>query len=289
MAASQFRGVQRTKSRDGAIGQHDFLFENVIDGLAVEDRARAAGIIRHHAADRGAAGGGNIRRKTQPVGTQRGIQFVEHDARLHADPALFDIEFEDLVVIFRSVDLQARADGLAGLRGAAAAQRDGAAKLAGDAHDADQVFARFGDHDAEGLDLIDAGVGGIEGAGDGVEADFAFDLRFQFALQSGGIDKARVGVGHRGGGGEGDEAHKRDNPAYRYGSCRLGAVPEYCLVAVGFKVRRISATLHAWAKQPRGSCGASPSKISGIWPVPRASTNARSGSSSSRARPRDLH
>ncbi len=205
----EFGGVERAKMGDGAIGQHDFLFENVIDGLAVEDRTRAAGIVSHHASDCRAAGGGNIRGKAEAVGAQRGIQFVEHDAGLDADPALVDIEFEDLVVIFRSIDLESRADGLAGLRGPAAAQRDGAAKVPRDADDADQVLARFGDDDTEGLDLINAGVGGIEGAGDGVETDFAFNLRFQFALQSGGIDKPRVGVGHRGRGGEGDEAHGR--------------------------------------------------------------------------------
>ena len=45
-----------------------------------------------------------------------------------------------------------------------------------------------------GLDLIDAGVGGIERAGDRVEADFAFDLAFEFSLKSGGVDRGSDGT-----------------------------------------------------------------------------------------------
>ena len=40
---------------------------------------------------------------------------------------------------------------------------------------AENVLAVSRDDDAQRLDLIDAGVGGIERARDGIEADFAFD------------------------------------------------------------------------------------------------------------------
>ena len=42
---------------DAAIGEHDRLLQNMIDCLAVQDRSRAARIIRHHATDGGAACG----------------------------------------------------------------------------------------------------------------------------------------------------------------------------------------------------------------------------------------
>ena len=48
------------------------------------------------------------------------------------------------------------------------------------AHD---VLARPRHDDAERLDLIDAGVGGVERARDRVEADLAGDLLFELALQ----------------------------------------------------------------------------------------------------------
>ena len=110
--------------RDGTIGKDDFLLQHVVDGLAVEDGARAARIVRHHAADGGAAGGRNVGCEAKTVRTQCGVEFIEHDAWLDAHPAFFHIEFENPVVIFRGVDLQARADRLTGLRGAAAAQCD---------------------------------------------------------------------------------------------------------------------------------------------------------------------
>jgi DNA helicase HerA-like ATPase len=42
---------------------------------------------------------------------------------------------------------------------------------------------RGDDDDAGGLDLVDARVGGVEGAGDFVETNFAVDLRLEIALE----------------------------------------------------------------------------------------------------------
>ena len=160
----------------------------MIDGLAVEHAARAGGIVGHHAADGGAAGGGNIGREAQPQGRELRVQFIQHDARLDARPALLRVHFQDAVVVLRDIDLQAFADGLSGLRSAAAAHGDGAAEAAADFDDADDVLARLGNHHADGLDLIDAGVGGVERAGDGVEADFAGDAALEFGFQGGRVD-----------------------------------------------------------------------------------------------------
>ena len=81
---------------DAAIGEEHRLFENVVDGLAVEDAARAARIVGHHAADGGAAGGGDIGREAQAERGQLGVQIVQHDARLDAHPALGGVDFEDM-------------------------------------------------------------------------------------------------------------------------------------------------------------------------------------------------
>ncbi len=155
----------------------DRLLQHVIDGLAVQHAARAAGIVGHHAADGGAAGGGNIRREAQAQRRELRVQLIEHDARLDARPALLRVHFEHAVVIFRGIDLNAFADRLPGLRRAAAAHGDGTAEAPADLDDADDILARLRNHDAQRPDLIDAGVGRIERARDRVEADFAFDLR----------------------------------------------------------------------------------------------------------------
>ena len=61
------------------------------------------------------------------------VEIVEHDAGLDHAGALLDIEREDAVEMFGEVDDDAAIDGLAALRGAAAARRDGKAVLARDA------------------------------------------------------------------------------------------------------------------------------------------------------------
>ena len=48
--------------------------------------------------------------------------------------------------------------------------------------------ARLHDDDAERLDLVDAGVGGIERARDLVEADFALEARFERAPEAVDVD-----------------------------------------------------------------------------------------------------
>jgi hypothetical protein len=82
------------------------------------------------------------------------------------------------------------ADSLAGLGGAAAAHRDRAAVLTARVHDLHEVLARLRNHDANGLNLIDAGVGRVQRAGKIVEADVAADAG-QVAPKRGDIDPFR--------------------------------------------------------------------------------------------------
>ena len=172
--------------RDRAIGQHHLLLEHVVDRLAVEHRARAARIVGHHAADRGAAGGRDVGREPEAVRLELRVQLVEHDARLDARPALLDVQLQNAIEILRGVDDDPGADGLAGLRRAAATHRQRTAMLRTDSDDADQIFARPRQDDPCRLDLIDAGVGGIERAGDAIETDLAGGVAFKIALQLAG-------------------------------------------------------------------------------------------------------
>ena len=76
--------------------------------------------------------------------------------------------------------LQPLADSLAGLRGATAAHRHRTAGAAADFQRAQDVLAVLRYDDAQWRDLVHAGVGRIQGARDGVEAHFAFDLLAEF-------------------------------------------------------------------------------------------------------------
>ena len=76
--------------------------------------------------------------KRDVVRPQRGVQLVEHDARLDSRPALGGVHLEDAVEILRRVDHESGADRLPGLRRAAAAHGERTAKLRADADEADR-------------------------------------------------------------------------------------------------------------------------------------------------------
>ena len=58
------------------------------------------------------------------------VEVVEHDARLDHAGSVFDVERDDAVQVLREIDDDAVIDGLAALRGAAAARRDDPALVA---------------------------------------------------------------------------------------------------------------------------------------------------------------
>ncbi len=168
--------------------------EHVLARVAVAQRARAAGIVADHAADGGARGGRDVDREPQPVRTELPVELIEHDAGLdHAAPRR-DVELQDMVEIFRAVDHQRLVDGLAGLRGAAAARQHADALLA---RQRQRVFGFLdrlrGDH-AERHDLVVRGVGGVAAAREGVEAHVAQELRLEAAFEAGkdGVSHLRV-------------------------------------------------------------------------------------------------
>ena len=179
----QLARVERPEPRERPVGQDDVLFEDVIDGLPVEHGTGTGGVVGHHAAHGGAAGGGDIGREPHPVRLEGRVQLVEDDAGLDARPALGDVDLEQPVEILRRIDDQAAADGLPGLRGAAASQRHGTAMPPADLHGADEIVARRDDHDAERLDLVDAGIGRVQAARNRVETHLALELSREFPAQ----------------------------------------------------------------------------------------------------------
>ena len=88
--------------------------------------------------------------------------------------------------MFGAVQHQRRVDGLAALRGAAAARQHWNAFVRRDLDGDPQVLLGPGHHHADRLHLIDRGIGGVAATGEGIEAHLALDL----ARQSGG--EARV-------------------------------------------------------------------------------------------------
>ena len=80
------------------------------------------------------------------------------------------------------------ADGLPGLGRAAAPRRDRHAVRPRQVHGPQDVLARLDEDHAQRMHLVDAGVGGIQGAGDRVEPDFSGNLRLQLAPQGAALN-----------------------------------------------------------------------------------------------------
>src|SRR5205807_1341881 len=74
--------VQRTETPALACGGHRFDGEHVVHHVAVGDRARAAGVVARHAAERRLRARRHVDREPQPMRPQSGIQRVEHYAGL---------------------------------------------------------------------------------------------------------------------------------------------------------------------------------------------------------------
>ena len=173
---------QRRERRRRSVGQHHLLRADVIDGLAVEHRAGAARVVGHHAADGGAARRAHVRREAQAVRLELVVQFVEDDPRLDPRGPRVGIDRQDAVEVLRGVEHQPGADRLPGLRRAAAARGDRHAVPGGDGDGGGDVVAGPRQHHAARLDLVDAGVGGVEGARGLVEPHLAGDCRAQLSF-----------------------------------------------------------------------------------------------------------
>ena len=159
--------------------------EHVLAGVAVAQRARAAGIVADHAADGGARGGRDVDREPEAVRLEPAVELVEHDAGLDHAALAGDVELDQVVEIARAVDHQRGVDGLAGLRGAGAARQYADALLARERERVLGFFHRARRHHAERHDLVVRGVGGVAPAREGVELHLAQKLRLEPPLQAG--------------------------------------------------------------------------------------------------------
>ena len=159
-----------------AVSQRRIHRQRVVAHGAVAQRTSAAGIVAGHAADGGARGGRDVDRKPQPVLLELAVEVVEHDAGFDHANAVFDIEREDAVQVFGKVDDNPLIDGLAALRGAAAARGDDPAGVPRDGQRPQRLVHGPGNHHAKGHHLVERGVGRVAAAVERVEEDVAGNL-----------------------------------------------------------------------------------------------------------------
>ena len=162
-----------------AVGQHHRQAFDIVDGLAVDDRACAGGVVADHASEGGSAGGREVQWQGQAVGPQRVIEFIEHDAGLDPDTIAIGLEFDELAEVLGEVELQSGPDGLSRLRSASAASGDRDAVFAAEGQHPGNILGVPGPDDPGGHDLVDAGVGGVHRPGGRVDADIAVETVLQ--------------------------------------------------------------------------------------------------------------
>ncbi|KNX42614.1 hypothetical protein ROTO_09160 [Roseovarius tolerans] len=182
------QGFGHAVARPGAeierrpIGEIALDSGDIIPRRAIAQRARAAGIVADHAADRGARGGGDVDRKPQSVRFERAVEIIQNDPRLDHRALSFDVQLEDAVEMFRAIDDQPGIHRLTALRGAATAhcERDFGG-TGGLNSGCDILGCAWHDH-ACGHDLVDRGIGRIAPARKGIEAGFAPHLAAEAVL-----------------------------------------------------------------------------------------------------------
>ena len=124
---------------------------------------------------------------------QRLVQLPQYHARPHPHPAVFDVQGHLAVEPAGAVHNDTLANGLAALAGAAAARQDGDALFARQGQDGLNVGDGLGPNYADGLDLVDGGVGGIAPTLESIEQYIALDLAPQ-ALGQAAVADAFAGL-----------------------------------------------------------------------------------------------
>ena len=107
------------------------------------------------------------------------VQLVEDDAGLGADPSLVGVYLDHPAHVLGEVEHDRAAHRLSGEAGAASAGKHGDAVMCCGFDHRDDVLLASREHHADGLDLVDAGVGAVEGPRHGVETDLALDQTLQ--------------------------------------------------------------------------------------------------------------
>ncbi|MFH1634379.1 MAG: hypothetical protein ABIG63_10275 [Chloroflexota bacterium] len=87
------------KRRYTAIPQHDFNFEQMIGGHAVDDGVGAGGVVGNDTPHGGAVGGGRVGSELETVGRGGPVERAEHDARLDGDSGVGSVKGQDAVEV----------------------------------------------------------------------------------------------------------------------------------------------------------------------------------------------
>ncbi len=155
-----------------AAGEHPRDAEHLVLALAVDDRARAGGVVADHPGDRRLVDRGRVGAELQAVRRRGRVERRLHHPRLDPGPASLRVDLEDAVEL-EAVDDDAGPDRLPGEAGGGAARDDREPGLRGGRRRGRKVVRRRRHDDHFGHDPVAGGVGGVEPAAEGRRRDLA--------------------------------------------------------------------------------------------------------------------
>src|SRR5262249_1857645 len=116
--------AHRTEMRRPPISENSIHGEDVVTHGAVTQRTATARIVSSHPPDSRSPSRGYIERNPEAVWSKMTVEFVENNTGLDDATAIFDIEGENVIQIFRAVDDEGLVDCLPGLRCTATTGQD---------------------------------------------------------------------------------------------------------------------------------------------------------------------
>ena len=158
-----------------AAGEHAAHAQRLVDGLAVDDRARARRVVADHAADRRLLDGRGVGPELETVRGGGTVERPLDDAGLDPRDAAIGVDREDAVEV-EAVDRDAVAESLAGEARGGAAHAERHLELGRHRRGGGEVVDRAGDEHGVGHDAVDRGVGRVEPARQAAGLDRAGDL-----------------------------------------------------------------------------------------------------------------
>jgi hypothetical protein len=110
------------------------------------------------------------------MGPQHGIELVKNDPGLDCNRAPRDIQFDDLIEVFRTINNKRHAYRLTALRSTCAARQNGNALFRRDLDRGPGRIVASRYDNADRFKLIDRGVGRVSASREGIEQHFAVDV-----------------------------------------------------------------------------------------------------------------
>ena len=183
---------QATEPGSGPVGENDRKCPDVIRCLAINHGTRPRRVVTNHPTQGRTARGRHIRAESQPKPGNFPIQLIENHARLNSDSPPGHIHFTNVSQILGAIEYDPRADCLSRQTRSPPTGCDRDSQFCRDLDGHLEIVGGFGEDHSKGLNLVVAGIGGVEPPGRVVESHLTGKVPAKVANQ--GIPACRVEI-----------------------------------------------------------------------------------------------